>query len=749
MRAALPWALLFGGAALLGAAALAPSAFAFATPGGTGDLTLDTLGAPPTVVWKVSALPLAYQLNETLVVSVGDTLRIPAGASIAFWNGTELRVLGGLEVQGTPTAPVSMGVVPDSGGMAVSWGGILAFGAAVFAIQGAVLTDSVDLMFANGTGAMILDVSYEGRLFFDNASDIAVENVTMDLTPTDVGRVALWVENSRNVTVVRADLRGGTGWGGAAVILENSQDVTVVSLTVRDDNQNLVGLQVILSRRVRVDGYTFTQGPTGGDPNQALDLRDSDGVWVERLDMTHVGQSGLGAIYGVRSNATIANSTFAPGISQGVWQFAGTLTGLNATRLPVRPEAGATVREFELAKVEARWTASGKVRAGNATLENESWAVSAPISGGETPWLWLLREVNASGNVSRSEGYTAQVTCNCTGASAAFTLSDEWGVLVVVFVGDALAPVAVPALSGGGARTGQPVNLDGSASIDNAAVAAYAWAVVGAANATGLPCATALCAVTFNEPGNFTVELTVTDTGGNTDRRRLTVSVADATAPRVEVVGRSVDRPGEGEPFQVQATAEDNDPAFLPEVYWYVDGAEVAGGTLSPTLIIQGIGRHTLRVVVMDDAGNEAEAQFQVEVRDSTAPQVGVWTPPAGLVAPVTLQLKGSVASDNVAVTSWRWLVSGPGALYNLTGELPNATFPSPGTYNITLAVEDAEGNRASRTFEVAIAGSSGVDEGLPVGLIVGLSAVGAVAVAAVALRPKRPKEPETGGKTR
>ena len=734
--------------AVLAALAVSASAHAFSTPGGMGTVSLDSMGAPPSAVWRISASPPVYQVNETLIISFGDTLSIAAGTRINFVNTTELIVLGGLIVAGNASAPVEMAVVPDAMSMAVAWGGIRGSGPARFVLEDAVLSDTIDISYSNASGAILTNLTYQGRLLFDNASLVAASGLVMTITPTDVGRIALWLENSDNISVAGADLQGGTGWGGAAVIIENSHDIAIADLTVRDDNANLMGVQVILSQRVRIDGYTFTQGPLGGDPNQALDFRDSTDILVDRLVMTHIGLSGLGAIYGIRSNVTISNSTFDGLLNRGVWQYPGTLTGVNATNVPVDPSAGGTVADYELVRVRVQWAAGGAVASGNAFIDNASWSASGAYLGGLSDWLWALREVNVSGAVNRSTAYRADVTCNCTGGSAFFNLSDAWGVTIAVFVGDPAAPVPV-ASAPASASTGTAFELNATASFDNAAIAAYLWTLVGGGSVNGLPCGDAVCLVTLDEPGSFTFQLNVTDTAGRPATARTTVTVADVTPPVVTITNISVARPGQNESFAVTAHTTDNDPAYLPQVQWFVDGARVPGDTLAVTLRIATMGAHAVRVTVEDDGGNSATAEVVVVIRDALVPVVGVWTAPAGLTAPATVQLDGSIASDNVAVTAWHWRVVGPGGDYQLTGVAPNATFVAPGTYNVTLTAEDAEGNRASRTFEVTVSGTGPGASDLPLLLLVGMGAAAAVLVAAFVLRrPKAPGEeaPEEKG---
>lgn len=728
------------GLVLLGLVAVAAGAQAFATPGGSGDITLDTMGAPPSAVWQVSVTPPVYQVNESIIVSAGDTLQIPAGVRIEFVNSTELIVLGGLEVRGTAASRVEMAVVPDAMSMAVAWGGVRAAGASSFILENAVFTDTIDIAYANASGARLTNVTYQGRLFFDNSTGVVASGLLMTITPTDVGRIALWIEGSSSVDVTNADLQGGTGWGGAAVIVESSNNVRISEVVVRDDNANLMGIQVIASRAVTISNYTFTQGPMGGDPNQALDFRDATDVVVDRVTMAHLGLSGLGAIYGVRSNVTISNSTFDPALSEGVWQYPGTITGLNATHLPVRPEAGATLRDIELVRADVRWAAGGAVSNGTARITNGSWSRLGTVAAGFSPWMWALRVVNESGAVNQSLAYRLDVTCNCTSAPAFFNLTDDWGVTVVVFVGDSAAPVVLATVLPG--TTAAPLVLDAAGSFDNAGIVAYLWTALGGAAVGGLPCAQARCEVDAQAPGNITFQLNVTDSSAHTSTARVTVFVVDATPPLLTFSGPSDHVAGQGEPETLSVEATDNDPAFLPRVEWYLDGVRIPGDTLTVTVRIDAIGDHAVLVLVSDDGGNAANHTFLVEIRDSVAPQVGDWSAPAALVAPAAVELNGGVATDNVGVVAWRWHIVGPGTEYNLTGPTPNATLPSAGRYNITLTADDAEGNHGSRTFMVDVAAPPVATGGdVPVLLLVGLAAAAAVGAAAFILR--KPKEPE------
>lgn len=695
--------LLLVAAALLAACFLGfvPAAAAdYATPGGSGPISFASIDANTTAVTKTSDSPLTYQVTDNLTVSAGDDLVVTAGTAVEFQNGTLLRVFGGLEITGTAAEPVIMRVVPDAGGTQVDWRGILKSGAGTFLIENAWFNATVNITFADGAGAQVRDVLYEGGLVFVNVSGVDVARISSDPGPVDVGQVPLWFTNCTDVAVAGADLTAGTGWGGAGVHVEVSRRMRFDDVVLRTDNVNLVGFNVLASSDVMVQNYTFTQGPNSGNPGRAVEMRDSDRVWFEGITVTHVGTPVLGTIYGDNSNATIANSTFPVGLMAGSWIGNGKLVGVNATRLPVVAQSGGQVWEFELVRIQVNWTSGGAVRTGSAFVENASWNLTGAVAQGTTPWLWLLREWNDSVNASLSTAYTAAVTCNCTGATVPFTIADEPGAVVSVQVEDVAAPdVAVVVAV---AKTGTPGTLSATDSTDNDAVAAFSWTGT-VPNVTGLPCSGAVCPVTFFAPGTFTILLTVTDPSGNSALRTVTVSIEDVIAPYPTIVAVAPVRPGQGEPFTVTAAATDNDPGFLPNTLWFLDGVSAGFGGLSFTFSHSTVGLHTVRLEVLDDAGNRGAVNQTVEVRDSTAPVIGPWTAPSGLRPGAQVMLDGTVATDNVGVVSWRWRVVAPGTDYNLTGAHANATSPSAGTYNITLTATDAEGNQANRSFSLTV----------------------------------------------
>jgi hypothetical protein len=720
-------ALVFLFAMLLGGAQ-----GAYTTAGGQGAISLDDIDAGTSEVTKVSSSPPTFEVADNLTIAAGDVLVIAAGTEVRFANDTRLEVIGGLQVLGTAASPVVLRTFLHPSDEDWEWLGVEASASTPFVLEHARFVESLGITYANGTGGSLRDVSYQGRLLLDNASRVGVESIVMTPHPRDTGRPPLWIVNADNITVEGADLTSGYGWGTLpSAYLLDSRDILIRGLTSRIDNFQLPALSLERSHDVRVENFTVLQGPNLGVPGSGINAVDSTDVWLEHVSLPEA--TPVGVIYGTNSNMTIANSTFSQNATVGVWAYSGKLVGLNATRMPARPEFGGSLWEFELVAVEARFASGGMVRNGSATINNDSWSASAPVSGGLTLWMWALRYVNDSGVESFSEQYRADVACNCTAGFADFTLVDAPGVVVTVVVGDVLPPVAVVVVTAD--QTGEQGVLDASGSVDNDAVADWAW-TTGAPNVTGLPCTQAVCSVTFQAPGEFVVLLRLTDAEGNYLDTVLRLNITDATPPTVRIVGALPSRPGQGEPFTVTAEAQDNDLGFLPSVEWYLDGVPSPGASLTQSFQSAAIGNHTVRIVVSDDAGNAAEANLTLYVHDSTAPVIGAWTPPSGLHPGAQLVLNGSVATDNVGVVAWRWQVVGPGTDYSLSGVAPNATFPAAGSYSITLNATDAEGNQGNRAWTVEVLPApapGGFVPGFAAALV--LTALAAAAGACVAWR--------------
>ncbi|MFW3146793.1 MAG: S8 family serine peptidase [Thermoplasmatota archaeon] len=141
----------------------------------------------------------------------------------------------------------------------------------------------------------------------------------------------------------------------------------------------------------------------------------------------------------------------------------------------------------------------------------------------------------------------------------------------------------------------------------------------------------AILRIFFPEPGEYVLNLTVTDGGNNTNSTTLTVTVADRTPPSVDIIG-----PGQvilGIPETYKANVNDNDPDFPngavfhwnlsyvdgpPDEQWYLtfDGSEMEFNFTTE-------GLYTLLLKATDGSGNSRELLINIQaIGDLTPPWV-------------------------------------------------------------------------------------------------------------------------------
>ena len=78
---------------------------------------------------------------------------------------------------------------------------------------------------------------------------------------------------------------------------------------------------------------------------------------------------------------------------------------------------------------------------------------------------------------------------------------------------------------------------------------------------------------------------------------------------------------------------------------------------------------------------------------------------PVVVYAGETFELDGSVSLGSASIVSYNWAFSDG---QDLVGQQVNASFPFPGTYSITLTIEDANGNLDNETHQVVVYARTG-----------------------------------------
>lgn len=190
--------------------------------------------------------------------------------------------------------------------------------------------------------------------------------------------------------------------------------------------------------------------------------------------------------------------------------------------------------------------------------------------------------------------------------------------------------------------------------------------------------------------GETTVLCAAVDQAGNANSAEFTVTVVDTTAPELTL------------PADVIAEADElggKTVIFLPTAVDAVDGAVTvtclpASGSLFP------VGSTTVTCSAEDAHGNQAMADLNVTITDTTAPVV---TASDDLTLEATGP--GGAVADFAAEVSAADVVDGPVAVS--CDPASGATFPL-GVTTVTCAASDEAGNEGTAQFDVTVVDTTG-----------------------------------------
>ncbi len=192
--------------------------------------------------------------------------------------------------------------------------------------------------------------------------------------------------------------------------------------------------------------------------------------------------------------------------------------------------------------------------------------------------------------------YAFQLTVtDDNGASA----TDE----VIVNVIANVAPTAVITSSSDEVKEGGSISFDANASSDSdGTITAYLWSNGSTASTTEF---------TFNTPGSFSVELTVTDDNGATASTTYDVNVSANVPP---VVGPMPDlEVVAGEPLVINAPEVSDSDGNIIDYLW--DGTNITPQIgQSVTVVFENPGNETIQFTAVDDNGAQTSVTFTVTV---------------------------------------------------------------------------------------------------------------------------------------
>ncbi|HEX6973973.1 MAG TPA: PKD domain-containing protein, partial [Vicinamibacterales bacterium] len=245
-------------------------------------------------------------------------------------------------------------------------------------------------------------------------------------------------------------------------------------------------------------------------------------------------------------------------------------------------------------------------------------------------------------------------------------------------------------------ETGKPISFIGTESSDPEGQSlTYAWTFGDGGTATG-----ASATHTYQEPGTFSVELTVRDSEGATSSASTTVTVVRANRPPVANAGG----PYTGDATQaltLSATSSTDPDGDALTFSWNLGDLTSATGAIVRRAYTTP-GTYTATVTVSDGRGGTATATALVTIRAlNQRPLASIGGPYSGDVGrPITFNGAGSSDPDSDAL-SYTWNF-GDGS--TATGVSPAHAFAAAGTFAVTLTVSDGRGGSNSASTQVPVA---------------------------------------------
>ncbi len=202
----------------------------------------------------------------------------------------------------------------------------------------------------------------------------------------------------------------------------------------------------------------------------------------------------------------------------------------------------------------------------------------------------------------------------------------------------------------------------------------------------------------YSRPGTFTVTLTATSDSGSTGTSSRTVTVSAALAPQAANFTFSPTAPAINQDVVFMATAAPGVTTFLWD---FGDGSAASGAT--PTHRFTRAGTFTVTLRVANDIGQSATTSRPVTVSGNL---------PAGSVSftysPTTPGVSDTVffnaSTSTVVNATYRWDF-GDGTTAG--GVTTTHQYPRPGTYAITLTVQNDLGQSASASRTITVSSTS------------------------------------------
>ena len=209
---------------------------------------------------------------------------------------------------------------------------------------------------------------------------------------------------------------------------------------------------------------------------------------------------------------------------------------------------------------------------------------------------------------------------------------------------------------------------------------------------------------TFNTPGQYAIEVGVSDPAGNTNNTTFVITIFDITPPSLllPVTFLSVD-----EDTEVNITQSSGDNALGNLTWtWRAAAANLTSTGPNITWIFTTPGVYNITVTVTDPSNNSAQGFVIVDVQDVTLPDVTIDGPTVTDVL-VRVNFTANVTDNDprYSILNWTyfWTFTHGSDVTSKTGRVVNYIDIDSGTVRIDLNVTDASGNRRHVTRSLLV----------------------------------------------
>jgi len=290
--------------------------------------------------------------------------------------------------------------------------------------------------------------------------------------------------------------------------------------------------------------------------------------------------------------------------------------------------------------------------------------------------------------------------------------------------GDTQAPVADAGLNQS-ILQGMTVTFNGSGSTDDVGIKSYVWTFrdVTLQTLTGIN-----PTYTFNNTGNFEVTLSVSDYAKRRDTDTMWVNVSADTVPPIANTTYTRRIVYEDWPMRFNGSASWDNVRIIDYTWTFMDVTPQTLKGINPVYIFKTPGVHIVTLNVSDVAGNWDTDNVTITVIDMIP--IADAGPDQTVNEDTLVTLDGSNSLYSVDIINYTWTFTDV-TLQTLIGVKTTYNFTTPGVYNITLNVTDAEGNWDTDNVTITVldvtppVADAGSDQTVEVGTTVTFNASG------------------------